>query len=65
MVGLSWFGDEQRELISARPVDPVVPLAFLAKLHDVLESYIDGAVTESSLKVRLSLCSLGASVLGV
>ena len=33
-------------------VDPIVPLAFLGKLHEVLESYIGGPATEASLKVR-------------
>jgi hypothetical protein len=32
-------------------VDPLTALAFLSKLHDVLESYIGGPVTEPSLKV--------------
>ncbi|KAM0749568.1 clathrin adaptor, mu subunit [Meredithblackwellia eburnea MCA 4105] len=36
-------------------VDPVVPLTFLSKLHEVLESYIDGPVTESSVKDHFDL----------
>ncbi|KAK4705274.1 hypothetical protein P7C70_g930, partial [Phenoliferia sp. Uapishka_3] len=31
-------------------VDPIVPLTFLSKLHEVLESYIGGPATEASLK---------------
>ncbi|ORY88347.1 Mu homology domain-containing protein [Leucosporidium creatinivorum] len=34
----------------AADVDPVLPLAFLNQLHEVLESYIGGPVTEASLK---------------
>ncbi|KAL8279069.1 hypothetical protein RQP46_008527 [Phenoliferia psychrophenolica] len=31
-------------------MDPIVPLTFLGQLHEVLESYIGGPATESSLK---------------
>ena len=33
-------------------VDPLVPLTFLSELHDVLDAYIPGPVTQGSLKVR-------------
>lgn len=32
-------------------VDPLVPLAFLAKLVNVLESYVGGVISEMSIKV--------------
>ncbi|KDE08147.1 hypothetical protein MVLG_01628 [Microbotryum lychnidis-dioicae p1A1 Lamole] len=34
----------------SREVDPIIPLHFLHQLHEVLENYIGGAVTEASLK---------------
>ena len=36
-------------------VDPLVPLTFLTELHETLQAYIVGPVTEGSLKVRLAL----------
>jgi len=38
-------------------VDPLIPLTFLTELHEVLQNYIAGTVSEASLKVRLDSSS--------